>query len=108
MGLGIMWWRGGSLRTWHVGERLLKDSATLVRKETKKRKKKHIWTVCLQMVWQGMVPAGVAAKGRRWQYGVVSQTHGSHGLVHSGLASRFSLCSNTPFHCLLREDFRDY
>jgi len=30
--------RGGSLRTQHVGERLLKDSATLVRKEMKKRK----------------------------------------------------------------------
>ncbi len=28
--------RGGSLRTWHVGERLLKDSAMLVRKEIKK------------------------------------------------------------------------
>ncbi len=29
--------RGGSLRPWHVGERLLKDSAMLVRKETKKQ-----------------------------------------------------------------------
>ncbi len=36
MGFRIMWWRGGSLRTQHVGERPLKDSATLVRKETKK------------------------------------------------------------------------
>src|SRR6266702_4302854 len=64
-----MWWRGRSLRTWCVGERLLKDSATLVRKETKKRKKKHIRTACPQMVLQGMAPAGVAAKGRRWRHG---------------------------------------
>src|SRR6266702_2012445 len=69
MGLGIMWWRGGSLRTWHVGERLLKDSAMLVRNEMKKRKKKHIQTACLQMVLQGMVPVGVVAKGRRWWHG---------------------------------------
>ncbi len=32
-GVRIMWWRSGSLRTQCVGERLLKDSATLVRKE---------------------------------------------------------------------------
>ncbi len=52
-----------------VGERLLKDSAMLVRKETKKKKKKHIWTACPQMVLQGMAPAGVVAKGRRWWHG---------------------------------------
>src|SRR6266702_1524881 len=34
--------RGRSLRTQCVGERLLKDSAMLVRKEIKKIKKKHI------------------------------------------------------------------
>ncbi len=28
----------------------------------KKEKKKHIWTVCLQIVLQGMVPVGVVAK----------------------------------------------
>jgi len=32
-------------------------------------KKKHIWTVCLQMMSQEMVVAGVAAKGRRWWHG---------------------------------------
>ncbi len=52
-----------------MGERLLKDSAMLVRKETKKRKKKHIQTACPQMVLQGMALAGVAAKGRRWRHG---------------------------------------
>jgi len=60
--------RGGSLRTWHVGERLLKDSAMLVRKEMKKIKK-HICTACLQMALQEMVAVGVAAKGRRWWCG---------------------------------------
>ncbi len=61
--------RGGSLRTWHVRERLLKDSAMLVRKEMKKIKKKHICTACLQMALQEMAAAGVVAKGRRWQHG---------------------------------------
>jgi len=37
--------RGGSLRTWHVGERLLKSSATLVRKEMKKIKKTYLHCV---------------------------------------------------------------
>ncbi len=52
-----------------MGERLLKYSAMLVRKETKKKKKKHIQTACLQMVLEGMALAGVAAKGRRWWHG---------------------------------------
>jgi len=41
----------------------------LVRKEMKKRKKKHIQTVCPQMVLQGMALVGVVAKGRRWRHG---------------------------------------
>ncbi len=37
--------RGGSLRTRHVGERLLKDSAMLVRNEMKKIKKTYLHCV---------------------------------------------------------------
>jgi len=45
--------RGGSLRTQHVGERLLKDSATLVRNEMKKnisRPCAYKW--CCRKWWQ--------------------------------------------------------
>jgi len=38
---GDAWWRGGGLRTWHVGKRGLCNTG---QKRNKKRRKKHIFT----------------------------------------------------------------
>src|SRR6266571_3397233 len=58
---GKAWWRGGGLRTWHVG----KEVSPMVRKEMKKKKKNITLLACLQV--QAMVAVGVGAKGKRQQ-----------------------------------------
>ena len=56
MGVGIMWWRGGFE---DPGCGIKRVSVTLVRKETKKRRKKNISLLaCLRM--QAMAVAGLA------------------------------------------------
>jgi len=57
---GEAWWRGGGLRTRHVGKRGPSNS----QKRNEKKKKKNITLLaCLQV--QAMAVVGVGAKGKR-------------------------------------------
>src|SRR6266571_5487695 len=55
-------WRGGGLRTWHVGKRGLSNG----QKRNEKKKKKNITLLAYPQV-QAMAAVGVGAKGKRQQ-----------------------------------------
>ncbi len=58
---GEVWWRGGGLRTWHVGKRGLCNG----QKRNEKKKKKNITLLAYQQMQAVAVVVGVGAKGKR-------------------------------------------
>ncbi len=77
---GEAWWRGGGLRTWHVGKRGLCNTG---QKRNEKEEKKHILLMCPQMrQWQWWDLWGL--RGEVWWRGggLRTQHVGKRGLCN--------------------------
>jgi len=59
--MGEVWWRGGGLRTQHVGKRSLCNG----QKRNEKKKKKNITLLAYPQMQVVAAAAGVGAKGKR-------------------------------------------